>query len=560
MNKRIILTLVTLVVIAVAISTQSRHSFSTQSDHAEALVLERKYVQAIDIYETLLKDKPKDAAMWSDLSDVYYDMARYDDALYAIIKACELKPHNLSYSISKATIYESMDLQVEANDIYANMTEKYTDISIIEDIPTLLSLGFATNHLGLFERSIQTYKRALELEPTNTSSMHQLAWAYMDYKAFDKAIATFERAIELAPDDSLNYVYLGDCYYDLGNYDEAIFKYKSALELEPESVLANLKLADCYEALGNYHLVTEYLNRHIQADPYDFYEYARLIRFYTDLKRYKRAFDTSQLLIEVNPNDPYAYELQANTLYLMDNMVELELALSKMYAHLSTKEKLYNIGKWFMDYGEHDLALKYFNQCIDEFPMFIEGYHTIANVYESIDRQDDIEILFNRLIEVYDEETALNAKFRHYSNSDQLSNSAQLTEITQRLVDIKPRNNEYWLRLGKAYSFNNEYEKSNAVYQEMLTLFPESYEPYYYQANNYVLLEDFENALIQYELASNLNLSDAYLYYHYARCYALLDMDAQALKHLKTAIQIKPSFESKLSNDELLSEYKKLLY
>ncbi len=114
--------------------------------------------------------------MWSDLSDVYYDMARYDDALSAITKACDLRPHNVSYFISKATIYENMDLQVEANEIYASMTDKYTDISIIDDIPTLLSLGFATNHLGQYERSILTYKRALELEPTNTSTMHQLAW------------------------------------------------------------------------------------------------------------------------------------------------------------------------------------------------------------------------------------------------------------------------------------------------------------------------------------------------------------------------------------------------
>lgn len=555
MNKRIWLLLLMIASIAIMVTTVNKRTYDNQAAIAETYVLEGKYPQAVEIYKGLLDKSPKDDALWYMLAVVLQDMARYDEALDAIDHAIENNPDHLPYLIQKGNLYESLDLHSDAQKLYESILSQAVPDDQIQNKVYLSSLGYAAKQLGDSTSAITFYKRALELAPEDQSLYHELAWTYMAVQDYAQAISTFNKVIGIAPEESLNYVYLGDCYYQLNNYNMAIKQYKDALELEPASTTANLKLADCYEQLEIFPLVIQYLEKHLEADPYDFYEYNRLIEFYTTLKMYDEAFNATQRLIQVDPDNPYAYELQANTLYLMANIEDVEAALNQMYDHLSEKEKLYNIGLWFMENDEYDFAVKYMHQCLLKFPLFLDAYHTMAELYQHTGRVDDIDWLFNQITDVFNEETALNAKFRYYSTHDDPSFPQKMVDLCNRLVEIKPRNSDYWIRLGNAYTYINDYEQSNHIFEDMMVQFPNMYEPYYYRGMNAFYTEAYKTAYENYRIASEMNTSDEYLYYRFAECSAVLGKDKEALKYLKMAVQLHPGLENRLESNPHLEKF-----
>jgi tetratricopeptide (TPR) repeat protein len=94
-----------------------------------------------------------------------------------------------------------------------------------------------------YEKAIETYTLAVELNPNDYALYNNRGAAYHANGEFQKAIADYTRAAELNPYHFSAYNNRGAAYEDLGDIERAVADFRKALELDPENKQAknNLK-------------------------------------------------------------------------------------------------------------------------------------------------------------------------------------------------------------------------------------------------------------------------------------------------------------------------------
>lgn len=94
-----------------------------------------------------------------------------------------------------------------------------------------------------YERAIETYTLAIELNPKDYALYNNRGAAYHAEGEFQKAIADYTRAAELNPNHFSAYNNRGAAFEDVGDVERAVGDYRKALEIDPENKMAkdNLK-------------------------------------------------------------------------------------------------------------------------------------------------------------------------------------------------------------------------------------------------------------------------------------------------------------------------------
>jgi superkiller protein 3 len=94
---------------------------------------------------------------------------------------------------------------------------------------------------GDYEGAIESYMKALELEPESAVTYNMLGMAYRyrynktrARKYFDKQVEAFKKAISLDPRYSVAMINLASTYYHNSQKDVAMPLFKSALKLNPD--------------------------------------------------------------------------------------------------------------------------------------------------------------------------------------------------------------------------------------------------------------------------------------------------------------------------------------
>ena len=93
-----------------------------------------------------------------------------------------------------------------------------------------LSIFLKTRELENYQKSIENFKRALELDPNYASAYNGLGAAYSKGGNVDGAIFCWEKAVELKPDFAFPLYNLGLAYLAKGNKQKALAyfnRYKS---------------------------------------------------------------------------------------------------------------------------------------------------------------------------------------------------------------------------------------------------------------------------------------------------------------------------------------------
>ncbi|MBI5668703.1 MAG: tetratricopeptide repeat protein [Chloroflexi bacterium] len=223
-----------------------------------------------------------------------------------------------------------------------------------------------------FSGAIDTYLRALELDPNNLITHYRLGYVYTQSGQLDKAQPHLKRALELEPNfppalAALGYVYrrvgekmspgmerekminqaekllldaldispklvdedseswwgsLGGLYRRRNQVDEAINAYERAAEVTPQSSYAFSNLALLYmqkqnrdAMLKTYRRVEQLAYHEVQAEVDNYWAYADLLTSRLALGKVKEAEDTLVSVLEVAPPEsPFFFDSLLDTL------------------------------------------------------------------------------------------------------------------------------------------------------------------------------------------------------------------------------------------------------
>ena len=98
--------------------------------------------------------------------------------------------------------------------------------------------GAAYGQKGDYDRAIEEYTKAIELNPDLAIAYINRGDAYQCRRLFDRAVADFTKAIELKPDFDAAYANRGVAYQCEGDFDRAITNFTKAIELKPDFAIA----------------------------------------------------------------------------------------------------------------------------------------------------------------------------------------------------------------------------------------------------------------------------------------------------------------------------------
>ena len=171
-----------------------------------------------------------------DFAMAYYYLSRVDRKIEVINNAIE-KAKALSHKTT-----EKERLYIEAR--YAIIIERDLEkrFRILQQIAKKFprekrifhSLGVYYRDRGVFDKAIEEYHKALELDPNYGEGHNQLGYTYLNMRNFLKAIEHFEKYVFLNPDEAAPLNSLAEAYFQMGKLEEAIAKYKEALEIKPD--------------------------------------------------------------------------------------------------------------------------------------------------------------------------------------------------------------------------------------------------------------------------------------------------------------------------------------
>jgi len=104
--------------------------------------------------------------------------------------------------------------------------------------------------IGLTERAIKEYERAIELYPRCVVAHNNLGNLYLAKGWYEKALKEFKEGLKENKHFVEVYNNMGLAYLNLGKYEEAIATYQKALKISPQTPQLHLNLGAVYEEQG----------------------------------------------------------------------------------------------------------------------------------------------------------------------------------------------------------------------------------------------------------------------------------------------------------------------
>lgn len=101
-------------------------------------------------------------------------------------------------------------------------------------------------------RSLDYYRRASDLDPSNVDYASGYAAALVQARRFAEAVIVTRRILSVAPDNYTAHANLAIALYELKRYPEALAEYKWLLEAKPDLTVAYFFIASSYDFLGQY--------------------------------------------------------------------------------------------------------------------------------------------------------------------------------------------------------------------------------------------------------------------------------------------------------------------
>ncbi len=129
----------------------------------------------------------------------------------------------------------------------------------------LYNIASALAEKKQFNEAVPAWRKALEMESTDSRAHNSLGNALVATGKMDEAIAEYRQAAQLDPSKAFNN--LGGALAQLGRMDEAIQQFQKAVELNPDNASAQTNLGGALAQTNHLSEALEHCRRGLELDP-----------------------------------------------------------------------------------------------------------------------------------------------------------------------------------------------------------------------------------------------------------------------------------------------------
>jgi tetratricopeptide (TPR) repeat protein len=388
-------------------------------DIGDAHLQKKEWDLAIDYYQEAITINPEDFIAHSAIANAY--MSRFN------------LPSNRDLGLlNKAIDHYKKSIEIEEK----NNLVAYT------------GLGDIYISRGDWDAAIENYRKALEINATDNTTINNIGFAYLRKEEYGRALDFFNQALANNPRSSLTLRYLGDYYSQLEKYDEAITNYKSAIDIDPRNAAASYSLGRLYilkrqpelalryyidattiepdnyiyqSELGylytklnppQWHNAKKALQRAIEINNKDDLSYIGLGDVFFGMGLFTQALEKYKEAISLNPNNPEYYAIASNTyirLRIWGEALEYAKMADRKAREIKSSDDRYmhyialvyhERGLFYFDQQQYDIAIAEFREAI-KYKEFDTTYWVLYLSYYALNRFHDARQSLNKAKEVF---------------------------------------------------------------------------------------------------------------------------------------------------------------
>lgn len=368
---------------------------------------------------------------------------------------------------------------------------------------------------GKMEEAIDYYLKALEEVNNQTQSQmmgdilknniyNDLSEAYYQLQQYDTSLEYIEKALSTKPNEYYEYINRGNAYYSLNKDEESEADYNEALSMNPDAKYAIYGLGSLYYDHGKYEDALEMFNKYLVYDETDMDAIMYVIDCYSNLGDNEEGIAFIDKKLETDSNNYDLLKAKGEFLNKIGNFEDAEAFYKEMMTtYTDPLEAGVLLGELYYNNSKYDKALDCFMELSEDFPADGEVNSWIIYCYEALDDFDNAMKFYQTTIDNgYESYEIYNAVGNLFLNKYMYMESVPYIEKAIKLngEDSEPYNNMlYALYYGKRYSKCIEFGKT------IVGDFPSEINIPWYMGDCYYALSNYEEALVQFQNALELN-------------------------------------------------------
>ena len=335
-----------------------------------------------------------------------------------------------------------------------------------------LLLGRAYQEQGDLTNAVKYLSKASTLEPNNVLVKSSLGRLYFEQKDFKKAIEIFNKIVFSYPDNLSARSYLGASLQSTDNYLAAIEQYNYVLEYQPTAYSLRKNLGDCWLALKQYDKAKESYQGARDIDPNVPNIYADIAYVAKEEGDLTTAVTNFRKALSLKSDDKWKRSL-AYTLWNNQQIPEAIVAFNEIQEY-SVAAYLYQ------GIGDVSNATASYKKAVEVNPKDTKSRFNLAHLYYEAKQFDQAKLEYEKLLEqkpndvevifllaVLEQERGhVNVAMKYYDSllADYLvADKGKELDENNKLI----KNNIYY-NLGLAYKTNQDYQKAEANFEELL--------------------------------------------------------------------------------------------
>jgi tetratricopeptide (TPR) repeat protein len=224
---------------------------------AEMLRGQKRFRDAADIYQAILKAKPEHAETLYQLGVMANMTGQHALAADVISRAVRAAGSaGVRYLPELAPALALSGRHEEALAAFRRVTDARPS-----DAAAHYNMGNLLNSMGKPEEAAKAFRRAAALSPDFVEAHANLGATLHLAKRYEEAIVAYRRALEKLPGNADLHHNLGAVYRAIGRHDAAANCYREALRLAPHRLEFEERLAATLQDLGDYEAAVEAYQR-----------------------------------------------------------------------------------------------------------------------------------------------------------------------------------------------------------------------------------------------------------------------------------------------------------
>lgn len=267
----------------------------------------RRFAEAEDAYQSILKLKPRDGRAAYGLGNIYSDQQRWEEAETSYRNAANWSPTDVDALVALSVVL----VQPRAG---GDNAKRFAD----------------AEHFA---------RRAVQLQPKNAVAWDRLGVALQGRGLFNNETENaYRRAVELDPEMAVAYAHLARVLNRLGRRTDAEPLYEKATQLAKDPPTLNL-IAESLQAEQQWQNSEPVLKRVLELDgrnPTGLYLMGRMLVVF---KRYQESEPYLKLATEVSPRAFQPFNLLGRTYLALDRFEEAEVTYERAASFASPGDR-----------------------------------------------------------------------------------------------------------------------------------------------------------------------------------------------------------------------------